>query len=76
MGSVDFVTRDFILICSEIAGCSFIPYMRYESNKSASLGDSAKYISFRDRSFFMSMGGGGGGGLVGFRGSTTRKKWH
>ena len=27
MGSVDFVTRDFMLICSEIAGCSFITYM-------------------------------------------------
>ena len=28
MGSVDFVTRDFMLICSKIAGCSFIAYMR------------------------------------------------
>ena len=27
MGSVDFVTCDFMLICSEIAGCSFITYM-------------------------------------------------
>ena len=28
MGSVDFTTRDFMLICSAIAGCSFITYMR------------------------------------------------
>ena len=28
MGSVDFVTRDFMLFCSEIAGCSFIIYLR------------------------------------------------
>ena len=28
MGSVDFTTRDFILFCSENAGCSFITCLR------------------------------------------------
>ena len=27
MRSVDFVTRDFMLSCSEIAGCSFTTYL-------------------------------------------------
>ena len=27
MGCVDFVTRDFMLFCSEIAGYSFITYI-------------------------------------------------
>ena len=31
MGSVDFVTRDFMLICSEIAGLFLFFYHVYES---------------------------------------------
>ena len=27
MGSVDLVSRDFMIICSEIGGCSFITYL-------------------------------------------------